>query len=178
MLASMASRRSVRLRPSTSSRVNSVRTPIIPQPISTPTAAGMTAPNVGITVPTALPIPLWASGISATCGCTNGIDEVSRACSRVLSSSCEAQLSKRKPTLFGGMMFLPAPLHKRALFDGSIHERSLFTAGSGASLRGIRAQHKARTCSRVESGTRQNGCAHDEDPIERNLAHASELFET
>ena len=48
--------------------VNWVRTAIIPQPMSTPTAAGMTAPSVGMTLPTVAPLPRWASGMSARCG--------------------------------------------------------------------------------------------------------------
>jgi hypothetical protein len=34
-----------------------VRTAIIPQPMSTPTAAGMIAPTVGITLPIVAPMP-------------------------------------------------------------------------------------------------------------------------
>ena len=40
-----------------SDRVSGVRTAIIPQPMSTPTAAGMTAPVVASTVPTVAPLP-------------------------------------------------------------------------------------------------------------------------
>ena len=39
---------------------------IIPQPMSTPTAEGMTAPSVGMTEPTVDPMPRYASGMSAT----------------------------------------------------------------------------------------------------------------
>jgi len=53
-----------------------VRTAIIPQPMSTPTAAGMIAPSVGITDPTAAPFPWWASGISARCGQMKGMEAV------------------------------------------------------------------------------------------------------
>lgn len=42
------------------------RTAFMPQPISTPTAAGMIALSVAMTVPTVLPLPRWQSGISAT----------------------------------------------------------------------------------------------------------------
>ena len=45
-----------------------VRTAIMPQPMSTPTAAGMMAPSVGMTEPTVAPLPRWASGIRARCG--------------------------------------------------------------------------------------------------------------
>ena len=40
---------------------------IIPQPMSTPTVAGITASFVAMTEPTIEPLPKWASGISATC---------------------------------------------------------------------------------------------------------------
>ena len=40
-----------------SARLSGVRTAIMPQPISTPTAAGMTAPWVASTVPTVAPFP-------------------------------------------------------------------------------------------------------------------------
>ena len=48
------------------------RAAIIPQPMSTPTAAGTIAPRVGMTEPMVDPIPTWTSGIAATCECTNG----------------------------------------------------------------------------------------------------------
>ena len=38
----------------------------MPQPMSTPTAATITAPLVGMTDPTVAPMPTWASGMSAT----------------------------------------------------------------------------------------------------------------
>ena len=82
-------------RPATSSAVNCVRTAIIPQPMSTPTAAGMIAPSVGMTEPTVAPMPRWASGMRARCGWMNGICAVRSACSRVLSSRIDAQLSRR-----------------------------------------------------------------------------------
>ena len=72
-----------------------VRTAIMPQPMSTPTAAGMIAPSVGMTDPTVAPLPRWASGISATCGKMNGICDVRTAWSRVLSSRIDAQFISR-----------------------------------------------------------------------------------
>ena len=42
-----------------------VLTAIMPQPISTPTAAGMIAPFVGTTDPTVAPMPRCTSGITA-----------------------------------------------------------------------------------------------------------------
>jgi hypothetical protein len=63
--------------------------------MSTPTAAGMTAPSVGMTDPTVAPSPRCASGMSARCGYTNGICAVVRACCSVFSSSIEAQERSR-----------------------------------------------------------------------------------
>ena len=47
--------------------VRVVRAAIIPQPMSTPTAAGIIAPIVGITLPMVEPLPRCTSGITATC---------------------------------------------------------------------------------------------------------------
>ncbi len=44
----------------------------MPHPMSTPTAAGMMAPLVGITDPTVAPMPTWASGMRATWPSTMG----------------------------------------------------------------------------------------------------------
>ena len=40
--------------------------------MSTPTAAGQSAPFVAMTLPTVAPFPRWTSGIAATCRKTNG----------------------------------------------------------------------------------------------------------
>ena len=69
-----------------------VSTAIMPHPMSTPTAAGMIAPRVGMTEPTVAPLPRCASGMRARCGWTNGISEVRFACSSVWSSMIDAQL--------------------------------------------------------------------------------------
>jgi hypothetical protein len=45
-----------------------VSTAIMPQPMSTPTPAGMMARRVGMTVPTVEPMPACTSGITATWG--------------------------------------------------------------------------------------------------------------
>jgi hypothetical protein len=45
---------------------------IIPQPMSTPTAAGMIALSVGITEPMVAPMPTCTSGIAAMCRNTMG----------------------------------------------------------------------------------------------------------
>jgi hypothetical protein len=44
----------------------------MPQPMSTPTAEGMTASRVGMTEPTVAPMPTWASGMRATWPSTMG----------------------------------------------------------------------------------------------------------
>src|SRR5215831_16434819 len=49
-----------------------VLTAAMPQPMSTPTAAGMMAPTVGMTLPTVAPIPQCTSGMIATCLWMNG----------------------------------------------------------------------------------------------------------
>jgi hypothetical protein len=46
--------------------VRFVFTAPIPQPMSTPTAAGETAPFIAITDPTVAPLPKWTSGMAAT----------------------------------------------------------------------------------------------------------------
>jgi hypothetical protein len=84
--------RSGRRTAGSSSTVYGVRTAIMPQPMSTPTAAGMIAPRVGMTDPTVAPRPRCASGISARCGWMNGIEAVVIACWRVPSSRMDAQL--------------------------------------------------------------------------------------
>jgi hypothetical protein len=50
-----------------SSALSVVLQAIMPQPMSTPTAAGMIAFSVGITEPTVAPMPKCTSGIAATC---------------------------------------------------------------------------------------------------------------
>ena len=56
-----------------SAAVSVVFAAIMPQPMSTPTAAGITAFNVGITLPTVEPLPTCTSGITAMCLKMNGI---------------------------------------------------------------------------------------------------------
>lgn len=58
-----------------------VCTAIMPQPMSTPTAAGITAAIVGITLPTVAPIPRCTSGIAATQPCTIGKRAMFESCS-------------------------------------------------------------------------------------------------
>jgi hypothetical protein len=71
----------------------------MPQPMSTPTAAGMIAPTVGITLPTVAPLPRCASGINARCGRTNGMDAVRWAWARVWSSRIDAKFASLLDTL-------------------------------------------------------------------------------
>jgi hypothetical protein len=67
--------------------VRFVRAATMPQPISTPTAAGITAPRVAITEPTVAPMPKCTSGMIATCWCTNGSDATRSTCARASSSN-------------------------------------------------------------------------------------------
>ena len=64
-----------------------MRRAAMPQPMSTPTADGITALSVGITEPIVAPLPRWASGISARCPARIGSRAVTAAWSRVSSSS-------------------------------------------------------------------------------------------
>ena len=59
----------------------------MPQPMSTPTAAGMIAPRVGMTLPTVAPMPQWTSGITATQPWTNGMRAMLLSCARACSST-------------------------------------------------------------------------------------------
>ena len=49
-----------------------VSTAAMPQPMSTPTAAGATAPRIAITEPTVAPLPRCTSGMTATWCATQG----------------------------------------------------------------------------------------------------------
>src|SRR6266702_4407962 len=117
MASSIASRSVPRSpRRLTSSPVNWVRTAIMPHPMSTPTAAGMTAPRVGMTEPTVAPLPRCASGMSARCGNTNGIDAVRCACASVLSSRTDAQFISR--LLICSMVTSGWPPHRSREYRG------------------------------------------------------------
>jgi hypothetical protein len=103
---SIAMRNPRRSRPARSSCVNCVRTAIMPQPMSTPTAAGMIARSVGMTDPTVAPLPRCASGINARCGKTNGMDAARAACASVAGSSTDAQLIRRSRSCVRTLSFL------------------------------------------------------------------------
>jgi hypothetical protein len=68
--------------------VSEVSTAIMPQPMSTPTAAGMIAPSVAITLPTVAPMPQWTSGIAATWWNTIGSLATFSSWRRAAASSC------------------------------------------------------------------------------------------
>ena len=59
----------------------------MPQPMSTPTAAGMIAFSVGITEPTVAPMPRCTSGIAAMCLNTTGRRAALASCLRASSST-------------------------------------------------------------------------------------------
>src|SRR6266571_6720718 len=82
---SIAERTRARLSGSCSA-VSERRTAFMPQPISTPTAAGMIAPRVGMTEPTVAPIPACTSGIAATCRNTIGSCATFASCCRAWAS--------------------------------------------------------------------------------------------
>ncbi|MNH28584.1 hypothetical protein D3C79_887620 [compost metagenome] len=63
-----------------SAATSEVQAAIMPQPISTPTAAGIIAPRVGITLPMVEPLPRCTSGITARCLKMNGIFAVFISC--------------------------------------------------------------------------------------------------
>src|SRR5699024_550753 len=54
--------------------------------MSTPTAAGETAPRMAITLPTVAPIPRWQSGIART-PCTQGREAMFRSCATAALSA-------------------------------------------------------------------------------------------
>ena len=85
--SSIAKRKSFN-RPSRMPLLNGVFTAIMPQPMSTPTVAGITASFVAMTEPTMLPLPKCASGIKATCRNKHGKRETLRSidCSSMLKS--------------------------------------------------------------------------------------------
>ena len=64
-----------------------MRTAVIPQPMSTPTAAGTIAPRQGITAPTVAPSPQCTSGIAATWWWMNGSRATFSSCRRAASST-------------------------------------------------------------------------------------------
>jgi len=60
--------------------VSDVRAATMPQPMSTPTAAGMIAPLVGMTEPTVAPMPQCTSGMTATCLWMKGSEATFKSC--------------------------------------------------------------------------------------------------
>ena len=99
-----------------SSGVNGVRTATIPQPMSTPTAAGMIAPSVGMHDPTIAPIPTWQSGMIATCLKMNGMEARFTICCIAAGSICSGGIQDMAVSLIRYMVLL---LHKNLLIhDG------------------------------------------------------------
>jgi len=92
----MALRRALRLS-GRSLAVSDVRTAFMPQPMSTPTAAGMMAPSVGITEPTVAPNPKCTSGMAATYGFTNGREATFLSCCKADSSTGTPSVHARMP---------------------------------------------------------------------------------
>src|SRR6185369_16986334 len=86
--------------------LNGVFTAIMPQPISTPTVAGITASFVATTEPTMLPLPRCASGISATCLNRHGRRETLRTMFSIEEQNMVRNVS-RLPCLFKHVALMP-----------------------------------------------------------------------
>ena len=99
----------------------------MPQPMSTPTAAGMMAPVVGITEPTVAPMPTWASGMRATWPSTIGRRAVFSAWRMVPSSTSLAQEMSLSLIVFGMSFSLHSASTEQASFrslarkDSNLH---------------------------------------------------------
>ena len=78
-----------------------VETASIPQPMSTPTAAGTIAPRVAITEPTVAPMPRCTSGIAATWRNTNGRRAMFRSWASALSSTGTSPCGEVVQSLIG-----------------------------------------------------------------------------
>jgi hypothetical protein len=107
------------------SAVTSRRAAIIPQPMSTPTAEGMTASRVGMTEPTVAPIPTWASGIRATWSSTMGRRAAADAWRMAPSSTSVAHDHSRSVTLSMPPMLRspPAVVKPVPLLTGVVHRQ-------------------------------------------------------
>lgn len=89
-IACSTARRSACRSSGRSAVVRLVRTACMPQPMSTPTAAGDTALRIATTEPTVAPLPRWTSGITRR-PCTHGSREMLRS----WSSACCSTSSTR-----------------------------------------------------------------------------------
>ena len=71
--------------------------------MSTPTAAGLTAPFIAMTLPTVAPLPKWTSGIAATWWKTQGSEEMFFSCSSatpsISSGLVHARMSALRPRI-------------------------------------------------------------------------------
>src|SRR5258705_7998727 len=67
--------------------------------MSTPTAAGLTAPFIAITLPTVAPLPKCTSGIAATWWKTQGRAEMFFSCSSATPSICAGSVQARMSAL-------------------------------------------------------------------------------
>ena len=118
-----------------------VRTAIMPQPMSTPTAAGMIARRVAITLPTVAPLPRCTSGITATWRWMKG----SRA---MRSSWARASASNGTPTV-QARMGLPLG-HVQHLVTGAVwFSASSWTMASAPAVPAA-APDQARSGPRME----------------------------
>ena len=118
------------------SSVTSSSAAIMPQPMSTPTADGITAPVVGITDPTVAPIPTCASGMSATWPSTIGRRAVFCACWMVCSSISLAHEMSLSLMLVG--MLAPFP------GSGSLRNVVGVAGGTRTLIAGVAHRHPRR----------------------------------
>src|SRR5207248_2172513 len=96
------------------SSVTSSSAATMPQPMSTPTAAGITAFLVGMTEPTVAPMPTWASGMRATWPTTMGNRAVFSAWRMVSGSTSLAQEISLSLSLVGTPPASPLGVRGRA----------------------------------------------------------------
>ncbi len=81
--------------------VSEVFTALMPQPMSTPTAAGQTAPFIAMTEPTVAPLPRWTSGITAR-PCSQGRELMLRSCCMAWPSTVAGSAHIRMGTRMPG----------------------------------------------------------------------------
>lgn len=81
--------------------VSEVFTADMPQPMSTPTAAGQTAPCIAMTEPTVAPLPKWTSGMTAR-PLIQGSVATLRSCCIATSSTLAGSVHMRMGTFAPG----------------------------------------------------------------------------
>src|SRR5262245_25680823 len=152
-----------------------VRAAIIPQPMSTPTAAGITAPTVGITLPTVAPIPQCTSGIAATQRWTNGRLATLRSCWRACSSNATPRVQLFTGTPPGTSMtsYCASPTTRSSIHVAEIAARC--DAIAHELLQQLDLGESAGLCAREDPLARHAYLEHAAFRI-RHQRHAAELL--